>query len=121
MIQDLKTQLRARFNIDLDAALKALGIPQNTYERILRLSMSSTGDILATIDAALARNDLAAVQRSAHELKGVYANMRIAPLQAAAQGMNDMARTGASDEVRRYLNDFRRDLSTLKELLGPGV
>ncbi len=118
MIEGLKEKMTAAFNVDVDVAVKELGISRDAYERIMKISVVSTVDTLAALEGALQSGDMAAVQRAGHELKGVYANLRLTALSEAARLLDEAARSGAGEDVRRYSDDFRREFTKLKQVFG---
>ncbi len=116
MILDLKEKLQEAFRIDLSEAIRDLGIPVAAYERIVRISLGETGKRLLDIEDGFLRQDLESVQRAAHELTGVYLNLRLTPLADAARQMNMAARTGAADEARRAFEVLREQFTRLDRI-----
>ena len=114
---DIRSELKERLNMDLDRALKELSLPQAAFERVARVSLLSTASILDALDTAITAGDTDAISRGAHELKGVFMNLRFSSLAEPAQQMEVLIKAGASmKDVRRQLEVLRAQYAILKEV-----
>ncbi|HEY0684851.1 MAG TPA: response regulator [Steroidobacter sp.] len=96
--------------IDL-VALAVLADGDREFERELVDTFMSHG--ASTLDAilqALADNDIAAVQRSAHTLRGASANMQAAAVHLAAERLESAARAGDSGSLARLTEALRHEM-----------
>ena len=95
------------------AALQELTDGDREFERELMAVFIESGDsALAALIAALEAQDLAAVRRHAHTLKGASANLRARPLAARAQTLEAAASAGDLAHCRATFGaleaDYRR-------------
>ncbi len=109
-------KFKERLDLDLDTILKELRLLQPVYERILQIAMARTDEVLPELQDALERGDAAHIQRTAHELKGTYGNMRVGPLARLAAEMDVIARDGdvSLEKLQGVLNNFKVKFLDLK-------
>lgn len=72
--------------------------------------MSHGTTALNSILQALADNDIAAVQRSAHTLKGASANMQAAAVNIAAARLETAARAGDSGSLAGLTEELQHEV-----------
>lgn len=89
-----KRAFKEKAGVDLDLALGELGLTEAVYEQLLRLSVSSAESSMAVLNGALARADVLAIERAAHDLKGVFSNLRVRFLSDIASEIFDQIRSG---------------------------
>jgi HPt (histidine-containing phosphotransfer) domain-containing protein len=112
--QEYKDSLK----IDIPEVLKATALPQHVYERILKSSLTSTEASLIELNAALAGKEWKKIGTIAHELKGVYANLRVVSLCELATKMCEVARAESSvEQVAELKSQFKVLFERLKSLL----
>jgi PAS domain S-box-containing protein len=107
--------------IDLEA-LRILVDGDPAFERELIGDFISSGR--ATLDElllAIHRNDLNAVQRSAHNLKGASASLHAAAATSLAEQLEDAARCGDNLAVELVADGLRRELERTMEYLARRV
>ena len=119
MMSATKIKLQERWGIDLDLVGRELCVPSETVARVIRNSLASTEDSLEQLSVAIAGGDSVAVGRISHELRGVYANLRIAPLVDVARRMEETVRSDvAEDGLSGLLAEFRDKFGALKDIFG---
>ena len=85
---------------------------------LVQLFIDSGDATLRDISAALGRNDLAAVGRAAHSLKGSSASIRARSVNAAAIRLEEAARAGAVEELPQLERRLRQEAARVAEYLG---
>jgi HPt (histidine-containing phosphotransfer) domain-containing protein len=115
---ELAIKLKERLGMDLDTALKELGLSQAAFERVVKVSVVSTAETLQVLDAAIVSGDRVAIAGAAHELKGVFMNLRLGALAAPAREMDLLSKAVAPLEAfRRPLEELRAQYMVLKDIL----
>jgi HPt (histidine-containing phosphotransfer) domain-containing protein len=84
--------------MEITAALKEITLPRPIYERILKSSFPATQASLLEMEASVRSHDWARVREIAHDLAGVYANLRVKPVAALASEAGALVRAGAPEE-----------------------
>jgi two-component system sensor histidine kinase/response regulator len=95
---DLLARLLAIDGLDAAAGVRLLNGSVASYCRLLRTYAVSYGDSLAGLRAALAAGEYEEVQRRAHALKGVSANLRAGGVQQAALALEAALRAGGTGQ-----------------------
>ena len=114
---DIRSELKERLNMDLDKALQELGLPQRAFERVAKVSLMSTVPTLEAMEAAISGGDMDGIKRGAHELKGVFMNLRLAALAEPAKQMEELIKSGAPlGEVGQQLDVLRAQFAILKDI-----
>ncbi|MBF0485905.1 MAG: Hpt domain-containing protein [Candidatus Omnitrophica bacterium] len=72
---------------DLDDVVQELCLKEGSYERILKIAVSTADERITRLAAALGAADWPTAQKIFHDLKGMFANFRIAPLSQMALTM----------------------------------
>ena len=87
------------------ACVRSLGAAQPEFvEECTGLFLLETAADLATIEAALARGDVAAAARDAHRLKGNCAVVGATRMQALCREIEGHAREGAIERAKAEIN-----------------
>ncbi|NTV29798.1 MAG: Hpt domain-containing protein [Candidatus Omnitrophica bacterium] len=114
-----KEMFRELAGRELDEVLKELHFPAAAYERVAQVALTTTDERLPQLAAAVASGDRAETQRIAHELKGVFANLR---LEALARPLADMERTakdgGSLGVIRGGLDELSSGFEIFKIMCG---
>ena len=100
------SQLSPALRFDLSGALARFG---GSEALLLRLPEDKT---FAELSAAVSSNDLPGVERAAHTLKGVAANLGLEALQASSDALVVAVRTGAGDQIPTLFVQLRGDYET---------
>jgi len=119
--QDAAVEEHAAPPIDVEA-LRILVDGDPEFERELVGDFISSGR--ATLDElllAIHRNDLNAVQRSAHSLKGASASLHAAAATSLAEQLEDAARCGDDLAVELVADGLRRELERTMDYLARRV
>ena len=104
------SQLSPALRFDLSGALARFGGSEALLLRFLRrLPEDKT---FAELSAAVTSNDLPGVERAAHTLKGVAANLGLEALQASSDALVVAVRTGAGDQIPTLFVQLRGDYET---------
>ncbi len=80
--------------VDWDAVARQLGASEDFLRRLARTLATSLGPRATALRAAAAAGDLQALEREAHTVKGVAANVAAARAQALARAVEQSARDG---------------------------
>ena len=110
------TEIVARLEgFDTAAALAAMGGKTSLYLMIVRKFSDMYGNGMPEkIDALLAANDLAALQREAHTFKGLAGSLGHSGLQQAALELETADKTGRPDsEIRAAAAGFLNALAAV--------
>jgi HPt (histidine-containing phosphotransfer) domain-containing protein len=106
-----------------DAVLSRIGGDAELLADISRIFIDGAPRYLEGIRAAIDAGDAAALQRSAHALKGAAANFDAAELVAAARRFEAMGRegdlAGAEPEWKALTDEMQYLLDTLRSFLLP--
>jgi len=103
---------------DIKAISGKLHIPPEVYERIIRNSLVTTQKDLDDLKAAMAEDNYKEMQAIAHRLKGIYSNLRVEELHAAAEQMEAAAKTGKKkNDFIRFFEEFGAHFAELKDFL----
>jgi two-component system, sensor histidine kinase and response regulator len=107
-------------DIDVDGALRRLGVDRPTLERMLLRFADGQGPILEALRAAVAGRDGAAAARHAHAIAGAAGNLGADGLRAAAKALEQAGRDGRADlqallaEVEARAASAFRSIETLR-------
>ncbi len=97
-VQPAKSEMLARLmgiaGLDAVAGVQLLNGNVASYCRLLRLYVNSYGETIATMPQQLLSGERDEVQRRAHALKGVSANLRVAGVQQACIALEAALRAG---------------------------
>ena len=99
--------------LDTAAGLRRAGGNVALYRRLLVQFLDEQADVLVRMEAALAAQDLAALERMAHTLNGVGGNIGAQQVHAAAARLEECLREGAGD------GGIRLALEHLAKVWGP--
>ncbi len=117
MAMDAK-KFKEYFNVDVADIAGQLRLTEPVYARILKIAVTTTEASLPLLEDAIRNNDREGVARIVHEIKGVYANLRLAFLAEL------MAEAGAcscqGDEaglIGPALAEFKVKFDQLKSVL----
>ena len=114
----LVDKFRELFDLDLEAILKEMHLPEPVYERVLKIAITVTDLSLIELEKALAHQDIVQICKIAHEFKGTYGNMRIAPLYRLSIEIETTANiAGDMDKVRMLVEEFKKIFVFLKTVL----
>jgi HPt (histidine-containing phosphotransfer) domain-containing protein len=106
--------------IDALRALNEEGQP-DVVKEVLGLFVTESAARLDAIEAAVRAHDAAALQRSAHTLKGASGAIGAVALQTACRTLEDMGKHGSFDEapaaVESMRHEYRRVLDAINQLL----
>ncbi len=103
--------------VDWDRFMQVADGDQSLAQELVELFIESGDLALAEIRAALGRNDLPAIGRAAHSLKGASANIHAEATSAAAAQLESAAVAGATDKVARLEGELRVAASQAIEFL----
>lgn len=90
-------ELAVQLQMDLNGTMARFGGSRALLLRFLKKFLQDT--TYAALQEAVAAGDHAAVERTAHTLKGVAANLGLEPLRAGSDALVTAERTGRQDEV----------------------
>lgn len=100
-----------KVSFDLESTAKALGIGTAPLRNIIREFLSSSTDFIEEFQSALGNGNAAAIQRTAHRLKGSAANLRFTAIAEIAEKMERDAKSGkiedASSDIEKIKMLFR--------------
>ncbi len=97
--------------VDWPALLEATDDDEQMTRELVDLFVASGDEALAAIAAAVASGDYKTVKDHAHAIKGASANMYAGATNAAAGRLEEAARSGHSDELRRLAQELRAEVS----------
>ncbi|HNC19376.1 Hpt domain-containing protein, partial [Accumulibacter sp.] len=102
---DALARLKGIAGLDAVDGVQLLNGNVANYCRLLRLYVDSYGETIAAMPQQLLRGEHDEVQRRAHALKGVSANLRVAGVQQACIALEAALRAGdaAPDELDRLV------------------
>ena len=100
---------------DLNAALERVGGDQELLKEIADLFLDDAPNSLASVRAAIEANDGAALQRSAHSLKGSVANFGAEEAVDAAFRLEKMGADGKLDGAMAVFAELENELQTVSE------
>ena len=110
-------KMQMDLGLDYGKILKDLRLPEVVYERILRMAVASTEQSILTLQGAITSGDMLVIQKIAHELKGVWANLRVTSLQTFASEIDDAAREDKDIEKIKSLHDqFLEKFDMMKKM-----
>jgi HPt (histidine-containing phosphotransfer) domain-containing protein len=106
------------FHADLADIAHQLRLMEPVYEKILKISIMTTTASLPQLKDALQANDHTGASRIAHEIKGVYANLRVAPLSELMAEVDARSRRGETlGSIQPFVAQFQEKFDQLKSLL----
>jgi CheY-like chemotaxis protein len=111
----------------LDAGLKRVGGNPSVFLKILKGFVDESSVLMGEIKRAGAENDLNALQRAAHTLKGISGNVGALGVQSAVEGLHGLVPAGDGsreeelERLDRLLEEFRESaVRIIRDLEAPG-
>lgn len=86
--------------IDLHALARELEFDPDEVEQMAAMFFKSTARALEALEAAVANDDLVAIYKAAHSIKGSAATLHLTRLQAFALEMETAGRNGVRIDYR---------------------
>jgi HPt (histidine-containing phosphotransfer) domain-containing protein len=103
--------------LDTHETLENIGFDTELYRSIVEMYLEQCIDLPDELIDLLDGNDLSAIERSAHTLKGVVANIGSRRFMELMQGIQEMARTGTKPESSVYASQIKEEARLLKDAL----
>jgi PAS domain S-box-containing protein len=97
--------------VDWSALLEATDNDAQMTRELVELFVASGDQALAAIAAAVASGDHKTIKDHAHAIKGASANMYAGATNAAAGRLEEAARVGQKDDLRRLAQELRAEVS----------
>ena len=114
----IQEQFKEQLGIDLENVLNQMKIPQEVYEKLVKMSIVSTQNSLSELEAAIRQKNWPSFKNITHDLIGVYANLYIFPLRDLVYKMRHSLDQGdpASQEpmIRQLFDEFSGRFEKLK-------
>jgi PAS domain S-box-containing protein len=108
--------------VDLAALRDIVGDDADFQRELIETFIASGDATLAQIAASLNANDLPAVRKNAHSLKGASANIRAQALSAAAKELESRAAQDNREACRAQLDPLRDEFERTRDFLkGTGI
>jgi HPt (histidine-containing phosphotransfer) domain-containing protein len=79
----------------LEEVVSELHLKEESYARVLKISVMTTEQSILELATAVGADDRLKAQRIAHDLKGVFGNLRIEPLARMAIDIETQAKSEA--------------------------
>ncbi len=79
----------------LEEVVSELHLKEESYARVLKISVMTTEQSILELATAVGADDRLKAQRIAHDLKGVFGNLRIEPLARMAIEIETQAKSAA--------------------------
>ena len=103
--------------LDKQALLSRIDHDDELMAEILELFLDETTRQLHVLREAVERGDIAAIEETAHSLKGAATNVSASTMAELARAIENAAKQSDLQETRRSLAEFERDLVALKALM----
>ncbi|MBF0330949.1 MAG: Hpt domain-containing protein [Candidatus Omnitrophica bacterium] len=111
-------KLKEYLDIDVTDIAGELKLKESVYERILNISVMTTSASLPQLDGALKSNDHDSAAKIAHEIKGVFANLRVKTLSDLMAEVDVRARRkDAVATIAPLVAEFQAKFDQLKSVL----
>ncbi|MBF0503588.1 MAG: Hpt domain-containing protein [Candidatus Omnitrophica bacterium] len=94
---------------------KALQLPVLIYLRIASSAIKEAEADIANLEKAIAGNDFTSIDQASHQIKGVFANLRLTVISEPATDINNWARQQANiDQMKEALTGLKTAYEKLK-------
>ena len=103
--------------LDRAALMDYVGGDRGLLSKIVRRFLDNSPKWLAQVQEAVARGDGAALEFSAHTLKGVVGNFFAAPARAAAFHLESLGHAGRLDGAAAAYAELEKEVGRLREAL----
>lgn len=103
-------ELAGMLNMDLAGTLARFGGSRALMVRFLKKFPQDT--TFETLKAAVAAGDHETIERAAHTLKGVAANLGLEPVRASSDALVLAVRSGRASEIPALFDVLRTDYET---------
>lgn len=101
----------------MDAVLQELHLPLMAYERVIKISFSSADAKVVELAAALGAGDKTTAKKIAHEIKGMFGNLRVEPLfQLAKELEAALMPESPADSAGKVSEMFSAKLQGIKDI-----
>ncbi len=102
---------------DLSAALGRMDNKLELLEKIVEFFREDFGGLLASLQQAVAAQDMARVQEAAHSLRGLIANFSAEAASQVASRLELMAKSGDLADAPQQLAELEHELTRLDATL----
>ncbi len=99
--------------LDIRSAVKRLGGNRNLYIGMIKALYEQYGDISEVLNGALEKGELDTIERNSHTLKGLAGNIGAQALRLSAMRLNEVVKSGRTDEIRSALDELAATLETI--------
>jgi HPt (histidine-containing phosphotransfer) domain-containing protein len=103
--------------VDWAGVLEDIGGDESLLRELIGTLVDFYPETLQGVRDALARNDLPAVSRGAHRLKGAVSNFGLGPAFEAARSLEESANASQLEATRAAFEIMERELERLSEKL----
>ena len=107
----VQEKFKEYLDVDIPKVLAELRISQEAYERVVKISVTTTQKSMLELDTAIQQKNWTAVKSITHDLIGVYANLRIPSLRQPAYKMRQLVDQGQDACLGPLMNDAFKEFS----------